>query len=99
SFSQLSNEGLRIKPLDVSIKEKKPISALFYRQQHNSFSTEVEMDYQPSSEKDFAGITCLQSENFHYVFGITKSGNDSHLVLARTEKGETKVLASKKIEI
>ena len=98
SFSELTRKGVKIKPLEVSIREKKPISALFYRQQHNSFAAEVEMDYTPASDKDFAGITCLQSENFHYVFGITKSGNDNHLVLARTEKGETKILASKKLE-
>jgi xylan 1,4-beta-xylosidase len=97
-FSELSKDGVRIKPLEVSIKEKKPISALFYRQQHNSFAAEVEMVYMPSSEKDLAGITCLQSENFNYVFGITKSGNENYLLLARTEKGETKVLASKKLE-
>lgn len=98
SFSELTVKGLKIKPFEVSIKEKKPISALFHRQQHNSFSVEVEMDYTPTSDKDLAGISTLQSENFHYVFGVTKSGNDSYIVLARTEKGETKILASKKLD-
>ncbi len=98
SFSELTEKGLKIKPFEVSIKEKKPISALFHRQQHNSFSVEVEMDYTPTSDKDLAGISTLQSENFHYVFGVTKSGNDSYIVLARTEKGETKILASKKFD-
>ena len=98
SFTELTKNGVVIKPLEVSIKEKKPISALFYRQQHNSFSAEVAIDYVPTSEKDLAGITCLQSENFHYVMGITKSKEDYYLLLARTEKGETKIIASQKID-
>ena len=56
------------------------------------------MIYTPKSEKDFAGITCLQSEKYHYVFGITKSNKENHVVLARTENGETKILASKKLD-
>jgi len=98
AFSEFTDRGLKIKPLEASIKEKKPISAIFHRQQHNSFSAEVELNYDPTSEKDFAGLTCLQSENFNYVFGLTKSAGDNYLLLARTEKGETKIVASKKLE-
>jgi alpha-N-arabinofuranosidase len=89
--------GLAIKPFDVHINEKKPISALFYRQQHIAFSAEVEMDYTPGSEKDFAGITCLQSEKFNYVLGVTKSENEYYMRLERTENGITKVLAQQKL--
>ncbi|TJZ53362.1 glycoside hydrolase family 43 protein [Sphingobacterium olei] len=89
--------GLIIKPFEVSIREQKPISALFYRQQHMVFTTEVEMNYTPRSESDLAGITCLQSEAFNYVFGVTKSGNDYYLVLERTEKGSAQVVAKEKL--
>ena len=89
--------GLAIKPFEVSIREQKPISALFYRQQHRAFTTEVEMDYTPRSESNLAGITCLQSEAFNYVFGVTRSGNDYYLVLERTEKGSAQVVAKEKL--
>lgn len=89
--------GLAIKPFDIHIKEKKPISALFYRQQHLSFTSEVEMDYIPGSEKDLAGITCLQSEKFNYVFGVTKSNQEYYIQLERSENGVTQVLAKQKL--
>jgi alpha-N-arabinofuranosidase len=76
-----------------------PISALFHRQQHNAFGVTVTIQYIPSSEKDLAGITCYQSEKFNYVFGITKKGADDYLLLARTEKGTTKIIASEKIDV
>lgn len=96
-FLVKESNGLAIKPFDVHINEKKPISALFYRQQHISFVAEVEMEYTPSSEKDFAGITCFQSEKFNYVFGVTKSNNEYYIQLERSENGVTKVLAQQKL--
>lgn len=97
-FVQESKEGLIIKPFEVNIKEQKPISTLFHRQQHTTFATTVEMDYVPRTEQDLAGITCLQSETFNYVFGVTKSGDEYYLVLERTEKGESQVVAQTKLE-
>jgi len=84
NFISVTKKGLQINPFEVNIKEVKPTSTLFYRQQH---------------EKDLAGITCLQNEKFNYVFGITKKGNDTYILLERTEKGESKIIASTKIDI
>ena len=97
-ISQWKN-GLSITPFDKDIKAVAPISSLFYRHQHNTFDATVTLKYAPKSEKDLAGITCYQSEKFNYVFGITKKGSDNYLVLARTEKGNTTVLASEKIDV
>ncbi|MCJ7717563.1 MAG: glycoside hydrolase family 43 protein [Anaerolineales bacterium] len=104
-FISLTNNGLRINPFEVNIKEVKPTSTLFYRQQHNSFSFAVTMDYKPGSEKDMAGIVALQSENFNYVFGITKRGDDYYLLLERNQKlrgsreMDSNIVASTKIDI
>ena len=46
-----------------------------------------------------AGIVCLQNERFNYVFGITKKGDDTFILLERTEKGQSKIIASSKIKI
>jgi alpha-N-arabinofuranosidase len=59
----------------------------------------VILKYTPKSEKDLAGVVCYQSEKFNYVFGITKKESDNYLVLARTEKGITRVIASEKIDV
>lgn len=99
NFISLNKKGLEITPFEVNIKEIKPTSTLFYRQQHNTFSFTATVDYKPQSEKDLAGIVCLQNERSNYVFGITKKGNDTFIVLERTEKGKSKIIANSKIKI
>ena len=99
NFISATKKGLQINPFEVNIKELKPTSTLFYRQMHNTFSFATTIDYKPASEKDLAGITCLQNERFNYVFGITKKGKDTYILLERTEKGQSTTIASAKIEI
>ena len=98
-FMEITKNGVKINPFDVNIKEVKPTSTLFHRQQHKDFSFTTTMNYKPKSEKDLAGITALQSERFNYVFGLTKKDNKDYLVLERTEKGSSKILATKEIEL
>lgn len=88
AFIARTKNGLAINPFEANIKELKPTSTLFYRQQHNSFSFTTSLDYKPKSQKDLAGIVCLQSEAFNYVFGLTKKDNDYILVLQRNERKE-----------
>ncbi|MDR2039957.1 MAG: glycoside hydrolase family 43 protein [Bacteroidales bacterium] len=97
-FVDLTKNGLKIKPFDTNIKEIKPTSTLFFRQQHNIFSATVTMDYTPVSEKDLAGIVCYQKESFNYLFGVTKKDKDYYLVLQRTENGKSIILAKQKID-
>lgn len=99
NFISITKKGLQINPFQVNIKEMKPTSTLFHRQMHNSFTFATTIDYKPASEKDLAGITCLQNERFNYVFGITKKGNDTYILLERTEKGQSKIIASTKIDV
>lgn len=106
-FVTITPKGLQINPFPSNIKEVKPISSLFYRQQHRVFDVTVNVDYTPKSETDLAGLVCYQSEWFNYVFGITKKGKDYYIVLERTEaKGRgpnrqptSTVLAFEKIDI
>jgi alpha-N-arabinofuranosidase len=46
-----------------------------------------------------AGLVCYQSEQFNYVFGVTKKGNQYYLLLQRTEKGQSTILASVEIDV
>ncbi|HLT72947.1 MAG: glycoside hydrolase family 43 protein [Bacteroidota bacterium] len=106
AFIARTKKGLAINPFAANIKELKPTSTLFYRQQHNSFSFTTTLEYKPNSSKDLAGIVCLQSEAFNYVFGVTKKDNDYILVLQRNERKEmgsneiiSKILGTAKIDI
>ncbi|WP_114778504.1 glycoside hydrolase family 43 protein [Botryobacter ruber] len=99
AFVSTSKKGLQINPLPVNIKEVKPTSTLFLRQQHNNFTYTTTLDFKPASEKELAGITLLQSEKFNYVYGLTRKDKDVYLVLERTEKGTSKIIASKKVDV
>lgn len=99
SFISQTKNGIKINPFSTNIKAKAPVSALFHRQQHATSETSVTLDFKPKSEKELAGITCYQSENFNYVFGITKKDKDFYIVLERTEKGNSTVIASEKISL
>lgn len=99
SFISSTKNGIKINPFSTNIKAKAPVSALFHRQQHATSETSVTLDFKPKSEKELAGITCYQSENFNYVLGITKKDKDFYIVLERTEKGNSTVIASEKISL
>lgn len=99
SFITVTKNGVKVNPFATNIKALAPVSALFHRLQHESFETSVTLDFKPKSEKELAGITCYQSETFHYVFGITKKDKDFYIVLERTEKGQSKLIASEKISL
>jgi len=98
-FITTSKKGLHIQPYPVSIKAKAPTSTLFFRQQHVSFEAAVTLQYQPLSEKHLAGLVCYQKETFNYVFGITQKGGDYYILLERTEKGQSTIVASEKINL
>ncbi|MDT0688769.1 glycoside hydrolase family 43 protein [Salegentibacter sp. F188] len=98
-FMEFTKNGLQINPFDVNIKEVKPTSTLFHRQQHKNFSFTTTMEYKPKSENDLAGITALQNEKFNYVFGITQKDDKHYVILERTEDGFSEILASKEISI
>ncbi|KQB44333.1 Glycoside hydrolase [Flavobacterium daejeonense] len=85
-FITTSKKGLTINPFDTNIKEVKPTSTLFYRQQHNSFSLTTTIDYKPKSDKDLAGVVALQNEGSNYVFGITMQDKDYYVVLQKNQK-------------
>lgn len=99
NFASLTKDGLKIKPFNTNIKATTPASVLFYRQQHATFETWATLMYKPASDKELAGITCYQNEGFNFVFGITKKGADYYIVLEKTEKGVSTLLASEKINL
>lgn len=98
-FMTVENNSLYIQPFDKNIKAVAPISSLFKRQMHKTFTATTTIKYTPGSEKDLAGMVCYQSERFNYVFGITKKGNDYYLLLERTNRGKSEIVASTKIDV
>ncbi|WP_419212029.1 glycoside hydrolase family 43 protein [Maribacter sp. X9] len=105
AFIKQTKKGLEITPFATNLKELKPTSTLFYRQQHKTFSFSTTLHYQPKSEKDMAGLTAYQNEGSNYVFGVTRKGSDNYLVLQKNSKpdrrGEivSEIVATEPIEL
>jgi alpha-N-arabinofuranosidase len=93
-FIRAHKKGISLTPFAVNLKEKAPTSTLFHRQQHRYFTATATLQYTPGSEKELAGMVCYQSERFHYLFGITRKGNQDYLVLQRTERGSSSTIAT-----
>lgn len=92
-FWSLSADGLTIKPLPFNISERESLSALWVRQQHTTFRAETQLSYSPASPQDLAGLAVLQNENYNFVFGKTLMGQQTAVVVYRTEKDRS-VIAS-----
>ncbi|MDR0939026.1 MAG: glycoside hydrolase family 43 protein [Mediterranea sp.] len=91
--------GLQITPFAVNMKAALPTSTLFWRQQHRDFSFSTTLEYKPKSAVDLAGIACVQGERFHYVFGLTLKEKQTYLVLERTSRRGSRVMASVPVNI
>ena len=81
------NKGLTIHPSTADISQLEPLSALFCRQQHNTFSAETEVNFAPKGKNDVAGLALLQNEHFNFVFGKTLLDGKPAVVLTRAERG------------
>lgn len=97
-FIKTDKKGITLTPYAVNLKEVALTSTLFHRQQHKYFTATTTIQYKPSSDKDLAGMVCYQSERFYYLFGVTRYGKNDYLVLQRTEKGVSTILASTPID-
>ena len=94
SAYNLGSNGLSIKASDANIHQVKPITAVFRRQQHNTFTAETEVMFTPANDKELAGFALLQNEQYNFTFGKTKVGGRTAIVLTRAEKNNV-VIGSK----
>ena len=92
-FYTTGDGALNIKPLPVSIEEKKSPAVVLRRQQHTDFDLETQLEFIPKTENDFAGLTLFQHEEYQFLFGKTILDGKESLVLYRIEKSK-EVLAS-----
>lgn len=92
-FYTIENGALNIRPLPISIEEKKSPAAILHRQQHTDFDVETKLDYTPASINDFAGLTLFQNEKYQFLFGKTVINGKESLILYRIQKNK-KVLSA-----
>src|SRR5574344_303914 len=84
-FYAIGADGLTINALTVSLSEKESPSAIFCRQQHNTFTAATQLTFTPQSEKQLAGMALLQNEKYNFVFGKTLLDGKVAITLNRSE--------------
>lgn len=84
---QLTDAGLTLHPAG-SVKQTKPQTTLFYRQQHTTFKAETCLTFAATSAKRLAGLVLFQDEKHNIVFGKTLLNKRPALILKRTDKEE-----------
>lgn len=83
-ISPAKKGGLQINPMASDITAVAPVSALFMRQQHACFTAQTSMQYLPKTDGEIAGLTCYQSEQCNFVFGLTCRDGKLLLTLRKT---------------
>jgi xylan 1,4-beta-xylosidase len=92
-FYSLGVDGLTLNLLPVNISDRESPSAIFCRQQHNTFSAETQVYFTPKSEKELAGMALLQNEQYNFVLGKTVLNGKTTIILNRAE-GNSAVISS-----
>ena len=85
-FYKFTDGGLEINAKAVNISQPESPSAIFVRQQHNTFTAETELTFNPSDEHQLAGLVLLQNEEYNFVFGKTMREGKSVVTLKRAER-------------
>jgi len=101
-FYSLGNGGITITPLPVNITQRESLSAIWSRQQHTTFSAETQMEYNPATSNDLAGLAILQNEEYYFTLGKTRltpqNGSltgECAIVLTRGEKTAVQIATAK----
>ena len=85
-FYKFADDGLEINAKAVNISQPESPSAIFVRQQHNTFTAETELSFNPANEHQLAGLVLLQNEEYNFVFGKTMRDGKSVVTLKRAER-------------
>jgi len=84
---------LRLHLRPVFLGEQENPCFIGRRQQHMTFTVTTELSFSPDGEGQAAGLALLQSDAFHMLFVVIRSGEACWARLIRCEKGEEELLA------
>jgi alpha-N-arabinofuranosidase len=93
-FYKFSENGLEISAKAVNISQPESPSAIFVRQQHNTFTAQTELSFNPSDDHQLAGLVLLQNEEYNFVFGKTMREGKIVVTLKRAEKANITVASA-----
>ncbi len=91
---KVENGKLTLNLLPGNIYKREPLSAIWARQQHGTFTAETSLDFTPRNDKDIAGLALLQKEDYNFVLGKTMKDGKLMLTLTRAEKNKALIASA-----
>ena len=93
-FWTMQDGKLTLNLLPGNIYQREPISALWARQQHGTFTAETTLEFTPRNSKDIAGLALLQKEDNNFVLGETIQNGKLTVTLTRAEKNNVQIASA-----
>ena len=87
-------KGITFNLLPGNIYKREPMSAIWARQQHGTFTAETTLNFTPRNDKDIAGLALLQKEDHNFVLGKTMKNGKLMLTLTRAEKNNVTIAST-----
>ena len=94
---KMADGTLTLRSTGSTIYEPNQPAFVGIRQQHLTFSAQIEMDYLPDSRDDIAGLVCYQREDHNFVFGKTIDGNGRYCLILKRAEGDVKTIVQAEI--
>ena len=91
---ETDKKGITFKLLPGNIYQREPMSAIWARQQHGTFTAETALNFTPRNDKDIAGLALLQKEDHNFVLGKTMKNGKLMLTLTRAEKNNITIAST-----
>lgn len=93
-FWTMQDGKLTFNLLPGNIYQREPMSALWTRQQHGTFTAETTLEFTPRNSKDIAGLALLQKEDNNFVLGETIQNGKLTVTLTRAEKNNVLIASA-----
>ena len=91
---KVENGKLKFNLLPGNIYKREPMSAIWARQQHGTFTAETEINFTPRNDKEIAGLALLQKEDHNFVLGKTMKKDKLMIILTRAEKNNATIASA-----
>ena len=91
---KIADNKLTMNLLPGNIYKREPMSAIWARQQHGTFTAETEINFTPRNDKEIAGLALLQKEDHNFVLGKTMKNGKLMITLTRAEKNNVQIASA-----
>ncbi len=97
-YSLTENPGyLTLMCADVAATEKKTPAFVCRRMQHHKFECTTRMLFNPSDEKEAAGLLLFKDENHQYFLSVSQSGSKRRIALVKISEDGNTILGEQEI--